>query len=169
MIIWLIGLSGAGKTTIGRELVDRLNMSGNKYIFLNGDILRDVWGDSLGHTIEGRRKNAHRISHLCRMLDHQQVNVVACVLSIFPEWQQWNRENFSSYFEIFVDAPMEQLIERDSKGLYKKALAGEVTNVVGVDIPFPKPPASNLVLQNDATTKTPGILADEILAAMGSF
>ncbi len=166
MIIWLIGLSGAGKTIIARRLVERLKEDHKNLVFLDGDVLRDVWGDSLGHDIEGRRVNAHRISHLCRMLDRQDIHVVAAVLSIFPDWQAWNRETFSRYFEVLIDAPMEVLKARDSKGLYAKALAGEITNVVGVDIPFPTPSQPDLVIDNSTAREDPGELSAQIFAAL---
>lgn len=146
MITWLIGLSGAGKTTIGRELAGRLKARHKNLVFLDGDILREVWGAPLGHDIEGRRENAQRISHLCHMLDQQDIHVVAAVLSIFPEWQKWNRETFKEYYEIFLDVPMEELRRRDPKGLYAKAFSGQEKNVVGVDIPFPTPANPDLVI-----------------------
>ena len=96
MVIWLIGLSAAGKTSVGRILAQRLKARHANLVFLDGDVLREVWGDRLGHDVAGRRANAHRISHLCRVLDAEGIHVVAAVLSLFPEWQRWNRENFDS-------------------------------------------------------------------------
>lgn len=166
MVIWLVGMSGSGKTTIGERLAARLKKTYSNAVFLDGDILREIWGDSLGHDIDSRRTNAHRVSHLCRVLDQQGIHIVAAVLSIFPEWQQWNRANFSRYFEVFVDVPIEVLRARDSKGLYSRALAGESENVVGVDIPFPRPAHPNLVLDNAADLVDPEPLVERILAAL---
>ncbi len=73
------------------------------------------------------------------MLDKQGIHVVAAVLSIFPEWQRWNRANFSHYFQVFLDVPTETLRARDAKGLYRAAERGEIKNVIGVDIAFPSP------------------------------
>ena len=162
MVIWVIGMSGAGKTTIATRLADHFR-KWHPVVLLDGDILREVWGDRLGHDVEGRRANARRISQLCRMLDSQEIHVVAAVLSIFPEWQQWNRENFNKYFEVFVDVPMEILKARDKKDLYRRALSGEIENVVGVDIPFPRPPHPDLVIDNSSDLADPGVLADLIL------
>ena len=102
MVIWLIGLSGSGKTTIGKELLIIFKRKYPNTVFLDGDLLREVWGDDVGHSIEGRRINAYRISHLSKMLDKQGINVIACVLSLFPEWQNWNRKNLKKYFQIFT-------------------------------------------------------------------
>ena len=166
MIIWLIGLSGAGKTTIGRCLYKRIKSENSNLVFLDGDILRDVWGDSLGHTIAGRNVNAHRISNLCLMLDKQGIHVVAAVLSMFPEWQAWNRQSFSQYFEVYLDAPMDLLRTRDTKGLYAGAEAGTIENVVGVDLPFPPPAAPDMTLDSDSLVQSPYEISDMIIEAL---
>ncbi len=149
MVIWLIGLAGAGKTTIGREVVALLKERKSNVVFIDGDDFRTIMGDDLGHTIAAREMNAGRISRLCKHLDSQGIDVVCSVLSIFHQWQRWNRSNFSRYFEVYIRVPFETVVARDPKGLYKRALAGEITDVVGVDIEFPPPEFPNLVIDND--------------------
>ena len=166
MVLWLIGLSGAGKTSVGSLVAEKLRYDTKNLIYLDGDILRDVWGDKLGHDIEGRRKNAERISKLCQMLDKQNQNVVAAVLSIFPEWQEWNRKNLMNYRQVYLKVSREVLFKRDYKGFYAKALSGEMKNVVGVDIPFPEPEA-DLIIQNDEPLTSFNDIAEIVIADLG--
>ena len=166
MVIWLVGLSGAGKTSIGTEVYKILKAKRPNVVFLDGDDLRNIWGDSLGHTLEARRENADRICRLCQYLDGQGIDVVCAILSIFHESQAWNRENFSSYFEVFIRVPFEQLVARDSKGLYKRALSGEIENVVGVDLDFPAPAHPDLVIDNDRKVDSFRGLAERIVESI---
>lgn len=166
MVIWLIGMSGAGKTFIGRPLADRLRGRGRPVVFLDGDVLREVFGNDLGHTIEDRRKNAGRVSRLCRMIASQGIDVVCAILSIFPESQRWNREHIPGYFEVFVDVPVDELRARDAKGLYAAAARGEARDVVGVDIPFPRPAQPDLTLYNGEPVRPVDELVDDIVARL---
>ena len=150
MVVWFIGMSGTGKTTVSKLLFEELKKEIPNLVRLDGDVLRDVFGNDADHSVEGRRKNAIRISNLTKMLADQDIHVVAAVLSIFPEWQAWNRKNIPDYAEVYLKASMDTLKERDIKNLYKPALNGEIENVVGVDIPFPEPENADLTIENDA-------------------
>jgi len=149
MVIWIIGLSGTGKTTLATQVVDRLRQMNEKVVLLDGDLIRNLFGNDVDHTIEGRQRNAERLSVLTKFLADQGIHVVAAVLSIFPEWRRWNRDNISDYSEVYIKASMETLLRRDIKNLYAKAMKGEIVNVVGVDIPFPEPENPELVIEND--------------------
>ena len=166
MVIWLIGLSGSGKTTIAKELLSIMKPKTPHLVHLDGDVLRDVWGDRPGHTVSGRALNAHRISHLCRMLDRQGIHVIASVLSNFPEWQAWNREHFSRYYEVFLDVPISVVEERDTKGIYAAYQAGNESNVVGKDIAFVPPTSPDLILDSSGRAGDAGALAQQIIDAM---
>jgi adenylylsulfate kinase len=148
MVIWLIGLSGAGKSTLANEIVAGANREGSKTILLDGDVIREIFGNDLGYSMEDRLKNAQRICQLGKLLDDQGFNVVTAILSLFPECREWNRENIENYYEVFIDSSIESLIERDSKGLYAKFNRGEISEVAGMDIDFPKPEKSDLVIKN---------------------
>lgn len=167
MVIWLIGLSGAGKTTIGREVHRRLKSVHPNTVFVDGDEVRAVFAHDRGpdaYTPAGRARNAERMAELCAWLDRQGMHVVCCCLSIFEETRAWNRAHYGRYLEVLVDVPWETLVaERDYKGLYAAALRGECPNVVGVDIPWTPPAAPDLTLINDGAQGTPAELADRVL------
>ena len=150
MVIWIIGMSASGKTTIGKKLYQKLqNNSKEKWIFVDGDTFRNILGEDLGHTIEDRKINAYRISRFCEFLNSQGINIIACVLSIFHDNQKYNKENIKDYKEIYIKVDFEKLLQRDNKQLYKKALKGEIQNVVGVDIEFKEPYAPDMIIDNN--------------------
>ena len=152
MIVWVIGLAGSGKTTIGRVAFDRLRARRAATVFLDGDDVREIMGGDLGHTREDRYRNAWRIARLCRYLDRQGIDVVCSILSIFQEHRDWCRQHATRYFEVFIDVEMTVLEARDQKGLYSAARAGRVSNVVGMDMPWDKPTTADLVIENSAAT-----------------
>lgn len=149
MVIWVVGMSASGKTTLGKKLFDKLLLSNEKWIFIDGDTFRNILGEDLGHSVEDRRKNAYRISRFCEFLSSQGINILACVLSIFHDNQKYNKENILDYKEVYLDVKFENLIKRDNKELYKKALNGEIKDVVGVDIEFTPPYSPDIVIDNN--------------------
>jgi len=157
MIVWIIGLSGAGKTTLANEVVANVRSDQGNVVLIDGDKVREVFGNDLGHTMEDRLTNARRMCQLCKLLDDQGINVVCAILSLFPESQSWNRKNLKTYYEVFIDTPMQDLIERDSKGIYRKFQRGEIRDVAGMDIEFPRPDSADLIINN---TNSKGILLD---------
>ena len=148
MIIWIIGLSGSGKTTLANHLINQLKIIGKDFINVDGDVIREIFDNDLGHTYNDRRNNAKRISRLCKFLEKNNQNVICSILSISEEDRIWNKKNFKNYFEIFLNVKMEELIKRDSKGLYKAYKNGEIKDVVGFDIEFETPKNSNYVINN---------------------
>lgn len=168
MIVWIVGLSGAGKTTIGREVYALWKQRDPATVLVDGDEIRAIVGaDREGaYTIAARRQNAERLASLCAWLDTQEINAVCCALCIFPDVLAGNRKRFRRYFEVFVDAPMSRLEERDSKGLYAAARAGKTSNVVGVDIPFPRPSAADFVVDNSGAALAARSIAGDILRRM---
>ena len=149
MVIWIIGMSSSGKTTIGKKLHSRLNLFNEKWIFLDGDTFRNILGEDIGHNIEDRKKNAYRISRFCEFLSSQNINVIACVLSLFHDNQKYNRNKIKDYKEIYINVSLENLIKRDNKNLYAKAFNGEIKDVVGVDIEFNPPYSPDLTIDNN--------------------
>jgi len=154
MVVWIIGLSGAGKTTLGESIVSRVRGERENIVLLDGDQVREAFGNDLGHSLEDRWKNADRICRLCHLLDRQRIHVVCCILSLFPDSRRWNRMNLSRYLEIFIDVPLDTLIRRDPRGLYGKALDGRLRNVAGIDIAFSRPLGSDLVIDDPPDRET---------------
>lgn len=148
MVVWLTGLSGSGKSTLAKEIFTIAKPRVPNLVLLDGDGLRDIFGGDLGHAIPDRKRNADRICGMCKLLDDQGIHVVCAILSIFPESRSWNRANYSCYYEVYIDAPFDDLVQRDGKGLYRAAFEGKERNVVGVDIPFEPPDDPDLVIEN---------------------
>jgi glutamine kinase len=147
-VYWITGLSGAGKTSIGRALAAHLEVSGSRVVFLDGDTLRAAVSSDLGYSAEDRRSAAMRNGMLCRMLAQQGLDVVCSTISLFHDVQRWNRENIDLYTEIFVRVPLEELKRRDIKGIYAD---DRRANVVGLDIPAETPETPDLVLDNHSS------------------
>ena len=162
MIIWIIGLSGSGKTTIGKIIYNKLRNKNKNTIFLDGDELRKIWGNDLGHEITDRKENAKRILKLCEFLDKQKINVICSILSIFPNIQKQARSKFKKYFQVYLEAPINILATRDKNRVYKKYYKKQIKNVVGLDIKFPKPYKSDLTLKSYGKN-TPSYFAKKIV------
>jgi len=158
---WVTGLSSAGKTTISKLLVDNLRSRGEKVILLDGDELREIFSNNI-YTPEDRLKTALKYSKLCSIIVKQNVNIVISVIGLFKEVHQWNRRYIPGYIEIFIDVPMEELLKRDPKKIYDKALKGELKNVYGVDLKadFPKHPDIHLVWTQNKSIKN---MIDDLL------
>ena len=154
MVIWIIGLSGSGKTTIANLLFKKLKKKYSNIVHLDGDVVRQIYDDKIGYSIADRKKNAQRLSKMTKFLSDQKIHVIGSVLSNFPEWQQWNKKNIKDYYQVYLKVSLEKLVKRDKKNIYKKALQGKKNNVVGVDIKFKEPLNSNLVIDNNKDRKS---------------
>ena len=166
MVVWMVGLSGAGKSTIGREVYHQWKQRESNTVLVDGDEIRALFKHDMAetsYTLEGRRLNAGRIVEICKWLDGQGINVVCCILCIFPDILKANRKQFEKYLEVFISAPYDVLRARDTKGLYIAAEKGEQSHVVGVDIPFPEPAAPDLVLDSSGKSGDFVALAEKTL------
>ena len=153
-VYWITGLSGAGKTTIGKLLYSKINEEYSNTVFLDGDMLRKVFGDDVGYSEEDRRKCAMRYSRLCAMLQEQGMNVVCCTISMFHSVRDWNRQNIRNYKEIYLKVSMDTLRRRDQKGLYSGTTEEKQKEVVGIHMDIEEPECPDLILENDGE-KTP--------------
>ena len=148
MVIWILGLSGAGKSFLSAKLKENLSNDYGEFVILDGDAIRKIFDNDLGFSIEDRMINASRISKLALFLHQNKVNVIVSVLSLFPDWLEWNRKNIKEYYEIFVDVPLSTLKKRNNKNVYFKE-GKENKSVVGVDIEFIEPKNADLKIINN--------------------
>tara|TARA_B100000315_G_scaffold259024_1_gene313267 strand:+ start:225 stop:1223 length:999 start_codon:yes stop_codon:yes gene_type:complete len=153
VIIWIIGLAGSGKTTLGKALYQKIKENNQKVCFIDGDSIRRAFNNDLGYSNKDRKINAGRIISFCKILDLQNINVVVSILHNFPDQRLKNKSIFSKYFEIFLDTPKKILLKRDQKKIYSKFKKKQIKNVVGLDIKFEKPLQPNITLNGNNSTK----------------
>jgi len=153
MVVWITGLSGSGKTTVAKAVYTVVKKDFKNTVFLDGDIIRDVLNNSYGYSSEERLKGAKQVSGICRMLDDEGLIVICATMSLFHEIQMMNRQNIDNYIEVYLDVKLEELIKRDPKLIYKRALDKETENVVGIDIDYESPLAPELKLDNNKRQK----------------
>jgi len=149
-VYWLTGLSGAGKSTVAHLLAGRLRLAGRCVLELDGDVLREVLGQTRGHSRDERFGLAMSYARLCREIAGQGIDVVCATVSMFHDVQRWNRTHIPAYHEIVLNVPIEELTRRDPKGLYAASARREISNVVGVDIPVEFPEHPDVVIDNYA-------------------
>jgi alcohol dehydrogenase len=164
-VFWITGLSGAGKSTLSRAVADALRASGRPVVLFDGDELRAIIGGSLAYREADRRELTARYSGLSHALAQQGIDVVCATIGLFHASQQWNRAHIPHYVEVFLKVDLQTLIARDSKGLYARALSGETSDVVGIDIPYEEPQAPDLVIDTTERREDFSGLAAQVLAA----
>ena len=149
--LWFTGLSGAGKTTISKLIETELHNRRNRLEILDGDVVRENLSKGLGFSKEDRDTNIRRIAFVADLLSRNGVPVITAAISPYRELRDEARELMGDRFiEVFVKASVEECIERDPKGLYKKALAGEIKEFTGVSDPYEEPLNPEIVLDTEA-------------------
>lgn len=165
MVIWVTGLSGAGKTTVCENIVRMMKPFVPELVLLDGDVVRDIFNDQLGHKKPDRIRQIKRIQRLAKELDTQGLVVLVAALYADQELLDWNRENFQNYAEIYLDASLELVQNRDPKGLYEKVRVGEMKHVVGIDIPWNAPQNPTLAIKM-TDVETPHSVSKKIISAI---
>jgi adenylylsulfate kinase len=148
--IWFTGLSCSGKSTLSKILETELRKKGRTKIeILDGDVVRTNLSKGLGFSKEDRDINIKRIGFVCKLLTRNGVVAIAAVISPYRSVRDFNRKEIGNFVEVYCKCPLEVCVRRDVKGLYKKALAGEIKNYTGVDDPYEEPLNPEVILETD--------------------
>lgn len=150
--VWFTGMSGSGKTALAVPLQEELGRRGLRVERLDGDIVRQSLTRDLGFTKEDRDKNIERVTFVAKLLTRNGVAVLCSFISPYRAVRAKVKEEVGNFVEVYCYAPLEALIERDVKGLYKKALAGEIKNFTGVSDPYEPPTNPDVMI--DSSTET---------------
>ena len=147
--LWFTGLSGAGKSTLANHLAKELRARGLNVEILDGDEVRTNLSKGLGFSKEDRDTNIKRIGYVCKLLTRNGVVAISAAISPYKEIRDFNRAQIGNFVEIYVRCSIEALTKRDVKGLYKKALAGEIQNFTGVSDPYEAPERPEIVVDSE--------------------
>jgi adenylyl-sulfate kinase len=162
--VWFTGLSGSGKTTLARALEAELRQRGLKVEVLDGDVVRTNLSRGLGFSKEDRDTNIKRIGFVCKLLTRNGVVAIGSAISPYRAVRDSIRGDIGRFVEVYCQCPLEVLVDRDVKGLYRKALAGEIANFTGVSDPYEEPLHPEVVVNSG--TESPEQSLAKILAKL---
>ncbi len=154
VVIWCTGLSGSGKSTIANEIAYELHRMGKLAYVLDGDNIRHGLNKNLGFSPEDRNENIRRISEVANLFVDSGIIAITAFISPYKEYRNFCRELVGNdrFIEVYCKAPVETCEQRDPKGLYKKARAGEIKGFTGIDAPYEEPENAEIVLNTDKET-----------------
>ena len=150
--LWFTGLSGSAKSTISVLIAKRLREMGRNVEILDGDEVRTNLSKGLGFSKEDRDTNIKRIGYVAKLLSRNGTVAITAAISPYREVRDYCRKEIGNFVEVFAKCPLEVLIKRDVKGLYKKALAGEIKEFTGVSDPYEEPLNPEVVVHTDSET-----------------
>jgi adenylylsulfate kinase len=156
MVIWFTGMSGSGKSTLSKKLITYLNVNNEKVLCLDGDEIREKVDYKNDFSIESIKQNNINIIQLCKNNINSYKYIVVSVIAPLEETRVFARKVLGeNYIEIFIKASLRKLVERDTKGLYKRALNGKLKNLIGVDTetPYETPIKPNLIINTDTQSE----------------
>jgi adenylylsulfate kinase len=162
--IWLTGLSGSGKSTLAGLLESELRYRGLAVEVLDGDVVRQHLSKDLGFSREDRDANIRRIAFVSKLLTRNGVAVIVAAISPYRTTRDEARREIGRFLEVYVKCPLDELVRRDVKGLYAKALRGEIANFTGVSDPYEEPLAPDVVVETDRQSPAESVAL--ILAAL---
>jgi adenylylsulfate kinase len=150
LTIWFTGLSGAGKSTLAEAVADRIRAQGRLVEILDGDVVRQNLSAGLGFSKEDRDTNIRRVAFVAELLTRNGVVVIVAAISPYRAVREEVREHIGSFLEVYVRCPLDELVRRDVKGLYRRALAGEIGNFTGVSDPYEEPETPDVLVDTSA-------------------
>jgi len=163
-ILWFTGLSGAGKSTLANHLEASLFLQGVRSVVLDGDNIRHGLNKDLGFSAEDRAENIRRISEVAKILKEAGLVVLVAAISPFRKDRALSKQVCGSHFyEVYVSCDINECIKRDPKGLYQKAIRGEIKNFTGISSPYEPPIQPDIILESDKKT------ADQLVEELISF
>ena len=148
-VIWLTGIPGSGKTTIALLLKDYYQKRDLPVDILDGDELRKTLSSDLGFSEKDRKEHNRRVIFVAKLLTKNGVATIIPLISPYRETREFARKEIPSFIEVWVKASLDECKRRDPKGLYKKALAGEITNLTGLQAPYEEPKNPELILDTE--------------------
>jgi adenylyl-sulfate kinase len=155
--VWLTGLSAAGKSTTAKLLEERLRAGGARVEVLDGDVVRTYLSKGLGFSKEDRDENIRRIGFVCELLSRNGVIAIAAAISPYRAARDRVRARIPHFVEVYLECPIEVLMQRDPKGLYKGALAGEIAHFTGISDPYEPPLAPEVTIHSGEETPEQGL------------
>jgi bifunctional enzyme CysN/CysC len=163
--IWFTGLSGAGKTTLANALNAKLLSEGKQTSLLDGDVLRKGLNSDLGFSEQDRRENIRRVAEVSKLMVDAGIIVIAALISPFQQDRETARTLIGPdrFMEVYVNTPIEICEERDIKGLYRRARAGEIAEMTGISSPYEIPQHPDFIANNTLSIE---VLADELFKAV---
>ena len=151
-VVWFTGLPGSGKTTVARKLGNMLREKGHRVEVLDGDELRKKLDPEVGFSKEDREVHIRRVAYVSKLLARNGVAVLVCLVSPYRHVRAYARKEIGDFIEVWTKCPLEICIKRDPKGLYKKALAGEITDMTGIQDPYEEPLNPEVIVETEERT-----------------
>jgi adenylylsulfate kinase len=172
-VIWLTGIPGSGKTTIAKALYPKLKELGFKAEILDGDTVRKELSPELGFTKQDREIHARRVVYLCKLLSRNGVISIVSLISPYREFRRYARGETNiddNFYEVYVKCSLETCMKRDPKGLYKKALSGEIKDLTGLQDPYEEPENPEVVVNTEVQTleENVKVILDKVLQRYSS-
>ncbi len=155
--LWFTGLSGAGKSTVSELVYRQLKDEGTRVELLDGDVVRTNLSAGLGFSKEDRDTNVRRIGFVCELLSRNGVIAIVAAISPYREVREEVRGRIENFVEVYCHAPLQVLAERDVKGLYKRAMAGEIPGFTGVSDPYEPPEQPEVTIDSSVETVDAGV------------